>query len=360
MPNSKSRERCETTLGNNQGSPCQKREIALVEILVLNRRVERMARSVETATVRQEEGYSGSPAPFVFFLAVFVFFLALAFIFFPYLGMEPQEYTLSILFVVVAFVSLMFLPATVAINKEWEEAIILRFGRFQRLVGPGFFFKWPFAESFLKQDKRIITLDVARQEVMTNDNISVSIDAVVFMKVMNTKDSLVNIQNVWNSVMKYAQTTMRDVVGNVELDELLARREEIANKIEKIVERETQDWGVDIISVNLQNVELPEDMKRVIARQAEAEREKRAVIIKSEGELTAAGKLEAAVQKMSNRAMYLRTLSSLEDISYDQSNTIVFAIPMDMVKGEILGLTAFATADKTTKTGAPRKRETRR
>ncbi len=126
------------------------------------------------------------------------------------------------------------------------------------------------------------------------------------------------------------------------------------------MERETQDWGVDIISVNLQNVELPEDMKRVIARQAEAEREKRAVIIKSEGELTAAGKLEAAVQKMSNRAMYLRTLSSLEDISYDQSNTIVFAIPMDMVKGEIVGFTAFATADKTTKTGAPRKRETRR
>jgi len=226
----------------------------------------------------------------------------------------------------------------------------LRFGKFQRLVGAGFFFKWPFAESFLKQDKRIITLDVSRQEVMTKDNISVSVDAVVFMKVVNTKDSIVNIQNVWNSVTKYAQTTMRDVVGDVELDELLARRDEIAKKIEKIVERETSDWGVDIISVNLQTVELPEDMKRVIARQAEAEREKRAVIIKSEGELTAAENLEKAVKKMSGRAMYLRTLSSLEDISYDQSNTIVFAIPMDMVKGEIVGLTALAGANKAVKT----------
>jgi len=309
-----------------------------------------MSGTKEASATKKREQYSGSPAPFAFFLALFLVFLVLAILAFPYRGMEPQEFVLSALFGIVAFVSAMFLPATVAINKEWEEAIILRFGKFQRLVGPGFFFKWPLAESFIKQDKRIITLDIARQEVMTKDNISVSVDAVVFMKVVDTKNSIVNIQNVWNSVTKYAQTTMRDAVGDVELDELLARRDEVADRIEKIVEMETQDWGVDIISVNLQNVELPEDMKRVIARQAEAEREKRAVIIKSEGELTAAENLEKAVQQMSNRAMYLRTLSSLEDISYDQSNTIVFAIPMDMVKGEILGLTAFAGANKAAKT----------
>ena len=308
-----------------------------------------MSGTMEIDTAKKE-AYSGSPAPFAFFLALFLVFLALAILSFP----DP---VLSVVFGVVAIVSVMALPTTVAINKEWEEAIILRFGKFQRLVGPGFFFKWPIAESFLKQDKRIITLDVARQEVMTKDNISVSIDAVVFMKVVNTKDSLVNIQNLWNSVMKYAQTTMRDVVGNVELDELLARRDEIAEKIERIVEKETREWGVDITSVNLQNVELPEDMKRVIARQAEAEREKRAVIIKSEGELTAAEKLEKAVRQMSNRALYLRTLSSLEDISYDQSNTIVFAIPMDMVKGEILGLSAFAGANKAAKTVQRQKKD---
>lgn len=290
----------------------------------------------------QSEEYSGSPVPFAFFLSLFLVFLALAILSYRY----P---VLSIAFGLVAFVSILFIPATVAINKEWEEAIILRFGKFQRLVGPGFFFKWPIAENFLRRDKRIVTLDVARQEVMTKDNISVSVDAVVFVKIVNTKDSLINIQNLWNSVTKYAQTTMRDVVGNIELDELLARRDEVADRIAKIVERETQDWGVDITSVNLQNVELPEDMKRVIARQAEAEREKRAVIIKSEGELTAAERLEKAVKQMSNRALYLRTLSTLEDISYDQSNTIVFAIPMDIVRGEILGLSAFSGANKTAK-----------
>jgi regulator of protease activity HflC (stomatin/prohibitin superfamily) len=311
-----------------------------------------MSEDVGTNTIKKREEYSGSPAPFAFFLALFLVFLVLAILSFRY----P---VLSIVFGLIAFISVMFVPATVAINKEWEEAIVLRFGKFQRLVCPGFFFKRPLVETFLKQDKRIITLDIARQEVMTKDNISVSVDAVVFMKVVDTKDSIVNIQNVWNSVTKYAQTTMRDAVGDVELDELLARRDEVADRIAKLVEMETQDWGVDIISVNLQNVELPENMKRVIARQAEAEREKRAVIIKSEGELTAAENLEKAVRQMSNRAMYLRTLSSLEDISYDQSNTIVFAIPMDMVKGEILGLSAFAGANKAAKTVEQKKEQSK-
>ncbi len=285
--------------------------------------------------------YSRSPAPFAFFIILSLAFIVLAILTYP----NP----IALLYGLLAALSLFPLPATVAINKEWEEAIILRFGKFQRLVGPGFFFKWPYIETFLRQDKRIVTLDISRQEVMTKDNISVTVDAVVFVKVVNTKDSLVNIRNVWDSVMKYAQTTMRDVVGDVELDELLARRDEVANKIAHMVERETQEWGVDITSVKLQTVELPEDMKRVIARQAEAEREKRAVIIKSEGELTAATNLEKAVNKMSNRAMYLRTLSSLEDISFDQSNTIVFAVPLDIVKGEVLGLSAFAGASNAVK-----------
>jgi len=305
----------------------------------------------QLSQVRKHEEYSGSPLPLAFFLAILLIFVALAVFIYP----GPA----SIVFGAIAVLSAVLLPSTVAINKEWEEAIVLRFGKFQRLVGPGFFFKWPYIEVFLKQDRRIVTLDVARQEVMTKDNISVGIDAVVFVKVVNTKDSIINIQSLWNSVMKNAQTTMRDVAGNVELDELLTRREEIANKIEQVVEEETRDWGVEIISVKLQNLELPEDMKRVIARQAEAEREKRAVIIKSEGELTAAGNLEKAVQQMSTRAMYLRTLSSLEDISYDPSNTIVFAIPMDVVKGDIVGLAALAKASKDSEKTAKNPNETR-
>ncbi|HSQ53268.1 MAG TPA: SPFH domain-containing protein [Acidobacteriota bacterium] len=285
--------------------------------------------------------YSRSPAPFVFFVILSLVFAILTLITYP----NPTAFVCGLL----AVISLFPLPATLAINKEWEEAIILRFGKFQRLVGPGFFFKWPYVETFLKQDKRITTLDISRQDVMTKDNISVTVDAVVFMKIVNTKDSVVNIRNVWDSVMKMAQTTMRDVVGDVELDEILARRDEVATKIANIIDGETADWGVDITSVNLQTVELPEDMKRVIARQAEAEREKRAVIIKSEGELTAAENLERAVSKMSNRAMYLRTLSSLEDISFDQSNTIVFAVPMDIVNGGIIGMSAFTEATKAKK-----------
>jgi len=303
-----------------------------------------MADTQQLSSTTKSE-YSGSPLPLVFFLTLIIAFIALA----AFVSPNP----VFIVFVGLAIFAIILLPSTVAVNKEWEEAIVLRFGKFQRLVGPGFFFKWPYAEVFLKQDRRIVTLDVARQEVMTKDNISVGIDAVVFVKIVSTKDSIINIQNLWNSVMKNAQTTMRDVAGNVELDELLTRREEIANKIEHVVEEETRDWGVEIISVKLQNLELPEDMKRVIARQAEAEREKRAVIIKSEGELTAATNLERAVQQMSARAMYLRTLSSLEDISYDPSNTIVFALPMDVVKGDIVGMAALAKAlknsDKTSK-----------
>lgn len=241
---------------------------------------------------------------------------------------------------------LIMVPATIAINKQWQEAIVLRFGKFVRLVGPGIFFKWPGVERFLRQDIRIQTLDVMKQELMTRDNISLMVDAVVFMKVINTPKSLINIQDVRLSTVQYAQTTMRDVIGNVELDDLLAKRDQIAERIKLQVDKDVQDWGVDIISVNLQNIELPMDMKRVIARQAEAERERRAVIIKSEGELIAAQNLQEAVQKMSTQALYLRTLSSLEDISFDQSNTIVFAIPLNMVKGEIMGLAGLVGANK--------------
>jgi regulator of protease activity HflC (stomatin/prohibitin superfamily) len=299
--------------------------------------------------------YSGSPAPLVtvLLLAVLCLFLAIfgGSLIGPYLGFLGFMGVLlwipvGIILGSIGVILLVLIPATIAINKQWQEAIILRLGKFKRLVGPGMFFKWPIIERFLRQDIRIQTLDVMKQEVMTRDNISLMVDAVVFMKVINTAKSLINILDVKLSVVQYAQTTMRDVIGNVELDDLLAKRDQIAERIKEIVDKETDEWGVDILSVNLQNIELPADMKRVIARQAEAERERRAVIIKSEGELTAAKNLEQAVQQMSSQAMYLRTLSSLEDISYDESNTIVFALPLDIVKGEILGLTGFAKSRK--------------
>ncbi len=289
--------------------------------------------------------YSGSPAPFVTFLVLAIVCFLLAF-FGASFGVSVFLWPV---FVFLGVIFLMLLPGTIAINQQWQEAIILRFGKFKRLVGPGMFFKWPLIERFLRQDIRIQTLDVMKQEVMTKDNISLMADAVVFMKITSTPKSLMNIVNVKLSVMQYSQTTMRDVIGSVELDDLLARRDDVAERIKTIVDKETETWGVDIQSVNLQNIELPNDMKRVIARQAEAERERRAVIIKSEGELIAAKNLQAAVKEMSAQALYLRTLSSLEDISFDQSNTIVFAMPIDMVKGEIMGLAGLAGATRAVK-----------
>jgi regulator of protease activity HflC (stomatin/prohibitin superfamily) len=308
-----------------------------------------------TLTIKEQKElytYKGSPTPFLTLLILSLIFFALAYFSGPLLGpfLGFLWFLGAIPFAFLGIILLMMLPATIAINKQWEEAIILRFGKFKRLVGPGMFFKWPLMERFIRQDIRIQTLDVMKQEVMTRDNISVSVDAVVFMKVINTPKSLINIKNVKLSVVQYSQTTMRDVIGNVELDDLLAKRDQIAERIKVIVDKETEDWGVDILSVNLQNIELPSDMKRVIARQAEAERERRAVIIKSEGELVAAKNLQEAVRKMSTQALYLRTLSSLEDISFDQSNTIVFAIPMDMVRGEIMGLAGLVGAGEKAKT----------
>ncbi len=292
--------------------------------------------------------YRGSPLPLLTFLFLGIIFILIAIFGVPFLVPILGFWTffLPFLFGFFAVMFFIFIPATVSINKQWEEAIVLRFGKFVRLVGPGMFFKWPGVERFIRQDMRIQTLDVMKQELMTRDNISLNIDAVVFMKVTNTPKSLINIQDVRLSTVQYAQTTMRDVIGNVELDDLLAQRDQIADRIKLIVDKETERWGIDIQSVNLQNIELPMDMKRVIARQAEAERERRAVIIKSEGELVAAQNLEQAVREMSTQALYLRTLSSLEDISFDQSNTIVFAIPMDMVRGEILGLAGLVGASQ--------------
>ena len=322
---------------------------------------------VESKQEKQMYEYRGSPAPFITLL-----FLGIAFIFLGSFGfpillpfLSFLTFAVTIILLVFGFMFLGFLPLTIAINKQWEEAIILRFGKYKRLVGPGMFFKWPFIENFMRQDIRIQNLDVMKQEVMTRDNISLNIDAVVFMKVINTPKSLINIQRLKISVVQYAQTTMRDIIGNVELDDLLAKRDQIAEQIKIIVDRGTEAWGVDILSVKLQNIELPDDMKRVIARQAEAERERRAVIIKSEGELIAAKNLEEAVQQMSSQALYLRTLSSLEDISFDQSNTIVFAIPLDIVGGEIAGLAGLAGAgrkaeDVTAEERATRARRARR
>jgi len=158
--------------------------------------------------------------------------------------------------------------------NEWEQAIILKLGRYKRTVGPGVFFKWPFIENVITRDIRIRTLDIPRQEVITKDNISVGVDAVVFLKVIDTKKSIINIQDFIYAIKQYSQTTLRNVIGQKSLDELLEKREDIAVAIKSAVDKKADKWGVDVTGIELQNIELPEDMKRIMARQAEAEREK--------------------------------------------------------------------------------------
>ncbi len=237
------------------------------------------------------------------------------------------------LFLVIVII----LAGTIKKNNQWEEAIILRLGRYNRSTGAGLFFKIPFIEQVFRRDMRIRTLDIRKQEVITKDNISVKIDAVVFMKVKNSMKSIIEIQDFIYSVRQYSQTTLRNVVGKYELDELLTQREKVASEVKMIVDETTEEWGVDISIVELQDIELPEDMKRIIARQAEAEREKRGVIIKSEaeGELQAADNLRKAAELLSksNSAIELRRLSTLSDVSQDQSNTIVFAVPLESLTG---------------------------
>lgn len=280
------------------------------------------------------------PSAIIFLLGIFMIILG--------------STVLGFIIIFVSFFVGSLIGAAVKVNNQWEEAIVLRLGKFNRTVGPGLFFKWPITEQAIKRDKRIRTLDIRKQQVITRDNISVGIDAVVFLKVVDTKKTIVEIQDFVYSVKQYSQTTLRNVIGQKSLDELLSERDKIAEDIRKIVDEVSGKWGIDIISVELQDIALPEDMKRVMARQAEAEREKRAVIIKSEGELIAAEKLKQASKELekSQYGFALRQLNTISDVSQDQSNTIIFA-PTEALNSPIL---ATGTSARVPKPGRPSKK----
>ena len=195
-----------------------------------------------------------------------------------------------------------------------------------------------------KVDMRVKAVDVPDQEAITKDNVSAKINAVIYYRVISADKAILEVENLFVAVSQLAQTTMRNVVGEVTLDELLSKREQISARIQEIVDEKTDAWGVDVQSVELKDINLPEGMKRTMAKQAEAERERRATIISSEGEVIAAENLAKAAQTMGNTpgALHLRTLNSINDISSDESNTIVFAVPMEVLRafeglGEYLG-----------------------
>ena len=238
--------------------------------------------------------------------------------------------TLIIVFVVLILVLLL---ASIRQIDEYERGIKFVFGKFKKVLEPGWHVIIPIFEKYQKIDIRVKVVDVPEQDAITKDNVSIKINAVIYYSIFDAKKAMLSVENCYYAVTQLAQTTMRNLVGSVTLDELLTDRERISNEICTIVDKATDEWGVKILNVELKDISLPSEMQRVIAKVAEAEREKAAVITKASGELEASKNLSLAAQQLSNSpgALHLRTLSTINDVSSDQSNTIIFAIPIEVL-----------------------------
>jgi regulator of protease activity HflC (stomatin/prohibitin superfamily) len=235
------------------------------------------------------------------------------------------------LFILVALLIL----RSVRLLYEYERGVIFTLGRYGGTRQPGLTLVFPILQSMRKVDMRLKTAEIPRQEVMSKDNIPLLINAVVYFKVIDPQAVIIEIEDHIFAVQQYTQAALRDVIGNEEMDTVLTEREAIADNIKKIVDAETTGWGVDVESIKIQEVELPAEMKRAMAKQAEAERERRAMIIAAEGELTASQNLMQAAQMMASTpgALHLRTLQTIRDIAADPSEKIVLFVPSDLATG---------------------------
>ena len=218
--------------------------------------------------------------------------------------------------------------------SEYERGIKFTCGKFTKIMNPGWRLVLPIFQSFKKVDIRTKAVDVPEQDAITKDNVSIRINAVIYYKVFDASKSVLEVENFYYAVSQLAQTTMRNVVGSVSLDELLSERDKLSAEICNIIDKATDPWGIKVENVELKDVSLPEEMKRVIAKVAEAEREKQAVITKAAGELEASKNLAQAAETLSGSpgALHLRTLSTINDVSSDQSNTIIFALPIEILR----------------------------
>ena len=235
---------------------------------------------------------------------------------------------------VIIFVVVIILLGSIKQINEYERGILFTFGKFSKVLEPGWKIVLPIIQSYKKVDIRTKAVDVPEQETITKDNVSIRINAVIYYKVFDAGKAICEVQDFYYAVSQLAQTTMRNVVGSVTLDELLSEREKISDGICQVIDKATDPWGVKVENVELKDVSLPEEMKRVIAKAAEAEREKQAILTKAAGEVEAANSLAEAANKMGSTpgALHLRTLSTLNDLSSDQSNTIIFAVPIEVLK----------------------------
>lgn len=238
---------------------------------------------------------------------------------------------------VIAWIGIPLILISLRQVNQYERGIRFTMGRFSSIAEPGWRLVIPIFQNMRKVDMRVRAVDVPAQDAITKDNISAKINAVIYYKIVDPAKSVIEVESVHYAVLQLAQTTMRNIVGEVTLDELLSQRQTISNKIETIVDQVTLGWGVEVTSVELKDINLPPEMIRTIAKQAEAERERRAVIINSEGEVTAAENLAKAANTLSAApgALHLRTLNSINDISSDQSNTVVFTVPLEVLNAYV-------------------------
>jgi regulator of protease activity HflC (stomatin/prohibitin superfamily) len=232
-------------------------------------------------------------------------------------------------------VGLFILTSAVKILREYERGVIFRLGKLIAAKGPGVIFLIPIVDKMVRMDLRVVTIDVPKQEVMTRDNVPATVDAVVYFRVVDANAAVVKVENYWRATSLVAQTTLRSVLGQSELDELLAHRDKINATLQEIIDRQTDPWGIKVTSVEIKDVALPEEMKRAMAKQAEAERERRAKIVNAEGEFQAAEKMAQAAAVISKEpmALQLRYLQTMREMSNERSSTIFMPLPIELFGG---------------------------
>jgi regulator of protease activity HflC (stomatin/prohibitin superfamily) len=265
-------------------------------------------------------------------LAVFVVLLAISFVLAILVGQANAA--LGVFVGVVGAIAAALVAASIKVANQWERGLVLRLGEFQSIRGPGLFFVVPIIDRVRMVDTRVLAVDIPRQEAITKDNVPVSINGALFFKVTNVEDAVMKIQDYIYGISLLAQTALRDVVGGMVLDDLLSERERIGKQVEQAVENDSKDWGLHVTGIRLMDIDMPEDLKRIMSRQAGAEREKRATITKAEGDRLAAENLAAAAATMlkSPGAMQLRTLQTLDGLGPTASNTVVLAIPVEVMQ----------------------------
>jgi len=228
---------------------------------------------------------------------------------------------------------------TIKILKEYERAVVFFLGRFQRVKGPGLIILIPFVQTMTKVDLRVVVMDVPTQDVISHDNVSVKVNAVIYFRIVDPERAVIRVANAFEATSQLAQTTLRSVLGQHDLDDMLAERDKLNNDIQKLLDERTDNWGVKVSNVEIKHVDLDESMIRAIAQQAEAERARRAKIIHAEGEMQAAERLAEAAKMLATeeQALQLRYLQTLKDIASDKTNTIVFPLPLDLIR-PLIGL----------------------